>query len=335
MLPDGRIFGRFFYDDLQPQQIHQISVAGSDIHNWHYTSMRITDDEAQRRNLQAFGEKTIRMLNRMKIGIVGCSGTGSPTIEQLKRLAVGELVLVDPDYVDLMNLNRIIGSTHKDAENKVLKVDVMKREIAAVDFGTQVTVFSTHLSLCAVVKELADCDVLFGCVDSAEGRHMLNLIASYYLVPLFDMGVKMIADGEGGIDGIYGTVHYIQPLHSSLWSRGQYDIERAVAESVKRTDQQEYERNRYLAKVGESSPAVISINMQVAATAVNDFLARIHPYRNIKNSEIDAIRVMFSDCIMFYETYPDACPFFGNLAGKGDIEPLLNNIELSKNEKAS
>ena len=335
MLPDGKIFGRFFYADMVPQTIHQISIAGSDILNWYDTPSHIASEEAQRRNLQAFGKKTISMLNRMKIGVVGCSGTGSPVIEQLKRLGVGELVLVDPDYVDMVNLNRIIGTTLNDAKNRRMKVDVMKREIDLLPFGTRVKVYPTHLFLRDVVKELAECDLLFGGVDSAEGRHFMSLISSYYLSPYFDMGVKLLADGQGGIDGIYGTVHYIQPFHSSLWSRGQYDMETVVAESIKRTDQREFERNRYLAKIGESSPAVISINMQVASTAVNEFLARIHPYRNIDNREIDAIRVLFSDCTMFYEAYPDICPFFSNVAGKGDIEPLLNNIELSMDEKAA
>jgi hypothetical protein len=278
--------------------------------------------------MQAFGKGTVRKLNRMKIGVVGCSGTGSPTIEQLKRLGIGELVIVDPDFVDFLNLNRILNTTYKDAEDKLLKVDVMKRSIEEVGFGTKVITFATHISVREVVKELADCDVLFSCVDGAEGRHVLNLISSYYVIPLFDMGVKLIADGHGGIDGIHGSVHYVQPLGSSLLSREQYDLVQLQAESQRRVDKEEYERNRYLARVNEGSPAVISINMQAAAIAVNEFLARIHVYRNINNRDVDVIRIMYSDCALYYETFTTACPYFSRFTGIGDMDPLLNNIEL-------
>jgi hypothetical protein len=329
MLPDGRIFGRFFNAEMLVEDIHQVSVAGSDILNWYYTAERAIDEEIQVRNTQTFGSKTILMLNRMKIGVVGCSGTGSPSIEQLKRLGAGELVLVDPDFVDVLNLNRIVGSTRKDAEDKLMKVEVMKRGIDEAGFGTATRTFPTHISYRDVIKELADCDILFGCVDGAEGRHVLNLIASYYLVPYFDLGVKLFADGDGGIDGIFGTVHYIQPLGSSLWSRGQYSLEAVRAESLKRIDHEEYKRNRYLDKVNESSPAVITINMQVSAAATNEFLGRIHPYRNVNNTEFDTIRIMFSDCVMYTESFPEPCAYFSKFAGIGDIEPILNGIEFS------
>lgn len=335
MLPDGRILGRLFFNDIQPVEISHISIAGSDIHNWYYGEYYMHEDEAQQRNLQAFGKKTVTMLNRLKIGVVGCSGTGSPTIEQLKRLSVGELVLVDNDIMDLVNVNRIIGSTRQDAIAKTLKVDIMKREIEAAGFNTRVTTFSSLISDHNVIKELADCDILFSCVDSAEGRHVLNQISSYYLIPLFDMGVKLQSDGKGGIDSIDGVVHVVLPGGSSLMSRNQYTLERVASESQKRLDKEEYERNRYLLKAGESSPAVISVNMQAAATAVNEFLARIHPFRNFDNRDCDAVRIMFAECLMYRDQFPEQCPYFSKKIGLGDVEPLLNSIEFSRNEKAA
>lgn len=330
MLPDKRIFGRFFDHEMKIETIHQVTIAGSDIHIWHYSEhINQMNCDAQIRNMQTFGEKTVKMLNKMKIGIVGCSGTGSPTVEQLKRLGVGKLVLVDPDFIDTVNLNRIIGSTFQDAQNKRKKVEVMKRGIDETGIGTQTTIFSTHILERNVVKELAECDILFGCVDGAEGRHILNQISTYYIIPLFDLGVKLEADGKGEINGVFGSVHYIQPCGSSLLSRNQYDLVTLTSEGVKRTNNEEFERNKYLVNVNESSPAVISINMQVSSTAINDFLARIHSFRNVSNEEIDVIRIMFADCTTYPETLKEPCPFFFKNVGKGDVEPLLHNFELS------
>lgn len=333
MLPDGRIFGRFFDADMRIEPIHQISVAGHDLHQWNYGNDQQYNERLQLRNLQAFGQKTIQLLSNMKIAVIGCSGTGSIVIEQLKRYGVGHLVLVDPDYVDFLNLNRIVSSTQKDAELKISKTLVMKRGIQETGFGTMVTRFEKHVSEVEIVKELADSDILFSCVDGAEGRHVANLISSFYNMLLIDMGVKLDADREGGIRNIHGCVHIVQPGGSSLLSRGQYTMDAVRSESIRRTNAEEVKRNQYLAAVNESSPAVISINMQVAATAVNEFLARLHPYRNISNKDIDAIKVMFNDAVCYPEALPEACPFFEKMVGKGDVEPLLNNPELSQHKR--
>lgn len=335
MLPNGRIFGRFFIDEKKIEIVHQISVAGSTIHNWYYDAERPYNEDLQTRNLQAFGKKTIQMLSKMKIGIVGCSGTGSPTIEQLKRYGVGTLVLVDPDFVDFLNLNRIIVSNFSDAKNKRLKTEVMKRGIEEVGFGTRVITFPSHISYVEVIKELADCDIVFSCVDGAEGRHILNLISSFYVIPLIDMGVKLKAVEQGGIDSIYGSVHFVQPGGSSLLSRGQYNLEKMRSEAIRRSNNEEAKRNQYLANVNESNPAVISINVQVSSAAVNEFLARLHPYRNVNNAEIDIVRVMFGECAMYGEAASVPCDFFGKYVGIGDIEPLLNNPEFSYVTKAA
>lgn len=329
MLPDGRIFGRFFNGNMGTEQADQISVAGSTLFNWHYDADNPFIEKLQLRNLQAFGHRTIQMLANMKIGVVGCSGTGSIVIEQLKRYGVGHLVLVDPDYVDFLNLNRILNATEADAEAKLPKTEVMKRSILETGFKTVVTIFTAHISSREIIKELADCDLLFSCVDGAEGRHVLNMISSIYNLALIDMGVKLDAEKGGGIRNIFGSVHYVQPGGSSLLSRGQYTIDALRSESIRRTNAEEVKRNQYLAEVKESSPAVIGINMQVASIAVNEMLARLHPYRNVDNEDIDIIRVMFNDVSSFPESDPVSCPFFTAYVGKGDIEPLLNNPEFS------
>ncbi len=339
MLPSGRIFGRFIYEQFRLEPVHQISVAGSNIQNWYYANIGVAiNDELQLRNMQTFGEGTIKTLNKLKVGVVGCSGTGSPVIEQLKRLGVGELVLVDPDYIDKVNMNRIVNATFDDAVNKRGKAEVMRRSVEEAGFGTRVTIFESHITEYNVIKELADCDILIGCVDGSEGRHILNQISSYYVLPYIDLGVRIDADGQGGINGIFGTVNYIQPGGSSLLSREVYTTAKLAAESMKRTDVAMYtslERSKYLASVNESSPAVISVNMQVAATAMNELLARIHKYRNVDNHDVDVIRIFFGEIFMLYESSPIPCEYFCGMVGKGDIDPLLNNPSIENDQKAA
>jgi hypothetical protein len=220
----------------------------------------------------------------------------------------------------------------EDAQNMVNKTAVVKREVQQVGFGTEVTAFGKDIVNRDVVKALSHCDILFGCVDGVEARYVLDLISTFYLVPLIDIGVKLDADGKGNIDGIYGTVHFIQPGGSSLLSRGQYSLTELTAASVKRATPDEYKRNRYLAEVNEDTPAVISVNMLAASYAVNELLARIHQYRFVAASQVDAIRIHFNLVRVIVEKHPEACAFFSKYVGWADRDPLLNMIELSNVE---
>jgi molybdopterin/thiamine biosynthesis adenylyltransferase len=106
-------------------------------------------------------------------------------------------VLVDPDVVEKKNLNRILNSTAADAAQAMPKARLMKRMIDAL--GRDQVVVPLHMNLDTVeaAERVAECDVLFGCVDTAEGRHLANRLAAYYLLPYIDVGVSLAADGKG------------------------------------------------------------------------------------------------------------------------------------------
>ena len=98
--------------------------------------------------------------------------------------------------------------------------------------GTVVDTYPTSLFDARAVRAVASCDVVFGCMDSIDGRHLLNKLATFYLLPYFDMGVKIEADGAGGVDQVCGTVHYLQPGGSSLLSRHVYTMEQVRAAGI-------------------------------------------------------------------------------------------------------
>ena len=222
LIDDGRLFGRVVTEDGKFQPLQAVNVVGHDIERFASDNGTAAVPEHGRRIAQTFGGGTFERLRQLKVGVVGCSGTGSPVIEQLARNCVGSLVLVDPDHVEDKNLNRIANTTRADAEQGRLKVDVAARAIAAMGLGTSVRTLASTLFDPAVVRELASCDVLFGCMDTVDGRHLLNKLAAFYLIPYFDLGVKIEADGMGGVNQVCGSVHYLQPGGSSLLSRHVY-----------------------------------------------------------------------------------------------------------------
>ena len=85
----------------------------------------------------------------------------------------------------------------------------------------------------------------------------------------------------------------------------------------------------YIRGVNEDQPAVIQLNMLIASLAINEFLARLHPYRTDSNAEYAAFRVSLSHGIFGGESDGASCPVVGRHVGRGDVEPLLDLPELS------
>ena len=302
MLPDGRIFGRFVYDDVSFHPIDRILVAGNSVQVWDYgNDYEFKDFEL--RNLQTFGPQTIRLLKKLNAVVVGCSGTGSPVIEQLTRLGIGKLLLIDPDRVEDKNLNRIINSTSIDAKKKRKKVKVLRKRINKIGLGTKVEI--SDQNICdskELLKKIATYDIVFGCTDTIESRHFLNRLSTFFITPYIDLGVKLVANKNFGIDKIAGAVHYLQPKGSSLLSRGVYDLEQFEADRMCRKNPELYKHLRkdgYIknASVRVDSPAVISVNMHIAAIAVNEFLNKIHHFKSSSPADSAIIRIAITDDI--------------------------------------
>ncbi|WP_158807800.1 ThiF family adenylyltransferase [Beijerinckia sp. L45] len=339
LLPDGRMFGRAVKADGIFEPIETIMVVGDDLEIWHEDEFTPTETKAAlpeftRRHAQAFGDRTTRRLRRMSAAVIGCSGTGSIVIEQLVRLGIGRLVIVDDDIVKSLNLNRILNATQADAEAEILKVDMTSDAIARVGLGTEVERFATNLADADAVRAVAGCDVVFGCVDTAEGRFMANLLATYYVLPYIDVGVALDADETGAITQVCGYVHYLQPGASSLLSRGAITMAEVTAEALKRQNPEQYtERKKagYIQNVQEDRPAVISVNAVLAGMAVNELLARLHGFRDEPNGCYGTIGMSISQVAFYPEAETGTpCKILARHVGRGDIVPLLEQAELSE-----
>lgn len=338
LMRDGRVFGRKVAEDGAFTDFAHTTIVGDNITRYGARASSTHIPEFGRRVAQSFGAGTFQKLRELKIGIVGCSGTGSVVVEQLARNCVGQIILVDPDHVEEKNLNRILNATLEDARNRINKTHLAQRAIEAMGLGTKVKAFPRDLFDVAVVRELASCDVLFGCMDTIDGRFLLNKLATFYAIPYLDLGVKIEADGRGGVEQVCGTVHYLKPGGSSLLSRHTFTMEQVRAAGLKRTDPEHYAtllEHGYIHGVAEDRPAVIQLNALIASYAVNELLARLHPYRSEPNGDFAVTRVSLSHGFVAHERDGDACPVLARHVGRGDVNPLLDWAELSKKESCS
>ena len=334
MLPDASMKARVCDKGERFFPIGSVSVVGDSIKIWKQQKAEGAVPGYGIRVLQTFGKGTFNRLRQLKVGVVGCSGTGSIVVELLARNCVGSIVLADPDLVEEKNLNRIINARRADAQNGIPKVEVLKRAVEEMGMDVHVDAYKSDTYSRDVLEALTDCDVIFGCVDSAAGRYHLECLASAYLLPYFDVGVYLQADGKGGIAQADAAAHYVHPENGSLLDRKVYTSGQVTSEGWRRDDKNYYENQRregYLEGIAEDQPAVLSVNMQAACLSFNDFLARLHGFRLDSNSEFGMQQFqLVQGCYLNQDGGNAPNPIFEKYLGMGERSLLIRNLKRGK-----
>ena len=160
MFPDGCMIARTVDDCGRFGPFSSVNVVGDDLPFWPARADESAIPEFGRRVAQTFGAGTYELLRQLRVAVIGCSGTGSPAVEQLARNSVGTLVLVDPDRVEAKNLNRILNATRADARKRRFKVDVLARAISKMGLGTVVETYPMSLFDPSAIKAVASCDIV-------------------------------------------------------------------------------------------------------------------------------------------------------------------------------
>jgi hypothetical protein len=277
-------------------------------------------------------------MRRLRFVIVGASGTGSLVSEQLIRSHAGSVVPVDPDKIERKNLNRILHSTVKDAEDGLSKVLRLEQSARAIGFDVEIVPLSTSLDAPAVIREVSASDAAFGCMDTVDGRALLNRICTFYLLPFVDVGVRLDADGSGGVEQICGAIHYFQPGRSSFFTRNVFTADDVFAAAMKRRDPAEYQKRveqKYIRGVAEDRPAVMPVNMVYAGLAVMEFFARVHRYRLDGNADYAYTILGLSQGILEHGPEGPDCPSLARYVGRGDMAPLLDMPDYTEMPRAA
>lgn len=240
------------------------------------------------RQIRAFGKDVQTTLQKLNVGIVGVGGTGSAVAEQLIRLGIGTLSVFDHDVLDTTNVNRVYGSRVSDAGKP--KVEIIRRLAEDIGLGTNVRTFQKPISSKSMVEEIKKCDVVFGCTDDNWGRSILCRVATYYYIPVIDMGVK-IDSSEEIIRSIHGRTTVLVPGHACLFCRERINgkmLSSEIAEATNPIEAAKQRKEGYIPELPDTAPAVIPFTAITASSSVAELLHRITGYlgNERKTSEV-------------------------------------------------
>ena len=172
----------------------------------------MTDDELLRYSrhilLEEFGIAGQQRLRAARALVIGAGGLGSPVALYLASAGIGRLTLVDPDVVDLTNLQRQIAHTQDRIGNP--KVQSARVAALALDPTLDVVVHERRADPASLADWVTQADIVLDCSDNFATRQAVNAAC-------VAAGVPLVAGAAIGFDGqvsVYDTRSAASPCYA-------------------------------------------------------------------------------------------------------------------------
>ena len=288
------------------------------------------------RQVRAFGAELQRRLAGLRVGLVGLGGLGSALAEQLARLGVHDWVLVDPDVVDLTNLNRLVNATLTDAQNARPKVNVARSSIRQSNPKACVRALQSDTFDPDAQRALKACDLLIVATDNHASRMVINRLAVQYLIPLLHIGFNISAgepahpgyppadparDGGRPVTDISGEFAMPDLGRWCLHCAGLVDPQQAGWELAPAAQRDILRQRGYVADT--PAPAVRHLDGLVASLAAAEIHNLALAYKPQQRYLVyDALRSEIAPLQVTASEHCPVCSAEQGVLGLGDLEPL-------------
>lgn len=149
------------------------------------------------------------LLLQSKVAVFGCGGLGGYIIEELARLGVGRITVVDPDVFEEHNLNRQLLCTQDVLGKK--KVDAAAQRVAAINPAVRLQAFDVAFGRDNSTALLEGAVVAADALDSIPIRLELAEACKDQDIPLVH---GAIAGWSGHIAVLYPDENILQHLYA-------------------------------------------------------------------------------------------------------------------------
>ncbi|MCS7272911.1 MAG: ThiF family adenylyltransferase [Fimbriimonadales bacterium] len=213
------------------------------------------------RQVRAFGTEGQTILGTLRVAIVGAGGLGSQIANALALLGVGQLLLVDPDRLELSNLNRVVGASYAQALRRWRKVYALAQRLNRARPPELRTIVPLPFDgrTPRALSHLLSCDVIVGAVDSAVVRQYLNTVAACALIPYLDAGVGIRSE-HGRLQQGGGQVQVIVPGATACLACVERGIRQSVEEQLTPHQRALAIRGGYIQGEAIPNPQVVFLN---------------------------------------------------------------------------
>ena len=174
-----------------------------------------------KRTLDSWGIEAQARLARTHVCVVGAGSVGGMVLESLARVGVEQVTIIDHDFIEAHNLDRLIYATPADVGLR--KATIASARYRQVTTASRPIVHTVPLSIRSerAYCKAADADLILCCVDNAEARDVLNHLAYSNCLPLIDGGV-LVDSTNAGLHSAKWRLNLVGPGMTCLRCRDQY-----------------------------------------------------------------------------------------------------------------
>jgi len=218
-------------------------------------------------------------LRNLCVAVVGCGGLGSPIAEQLVRMGVNELIIIDNDLLDTpSNIRRVFGSKSSDLKAKppLSKVDVVGGYLRGLELGVKICQVKGDVRTERVFRHLLDADIVLMGTDTHGSRAIVNELPSKYLTPVIDVGVRVGAKNDNRLSNLVADIRILTPETPCLWCRNAISADTVRAENLSPREHSQLVREGYVVHgIGEPEPSVTALTVLGSGLATCALLAAL------------------------------------------------------------
>jgi len=220
------------------------------------------------RQVRFLGEAGQTHLAGSRIAVVGLGGVGSMVVQDLARMGVGNLLLIDSDKFDETNLSRMVTALFRDIARTPPKTLLASRYVKLVNPNVSCEIVEDDVAYAQVADKLIDCDFIFLCADTMRARLVVNAIVNQHLIPAVQVGSKILVAKQGGqLEQFYSVVRHMRPGGGCLFCNGLISGYRLAIEEKSEAD---WRVQNYGTEA--PNPSVITLNGIGASRSTHDFL---------------------------------------------------------------
>lgn len=119
-------------------------------------------------------QNSASILMNKKVAIVGIGGLGSHSAEYMTRMGIGNIVLIDDDFVEGSNLARQGLYYHQDSVQHIQKVERAGEQLIKMNPEVKLTLCPYRLTKDNISKLFEDVDLVLDGTDNLSTRYLIN-----------------------------------------------------------------------------------------------------------------------------------------------------------------
>ncbi len=142
-----------------------------------FTDLFMISKEAYQRysrhlNLPDFDVETQERLMNARVLVIGAGGLGTPLLQYLVAAGVGHIGIMDPDVVELSNLQRQV--LYSEGDLGTSKVDCIAKKLRAQNSMINITTYKEKIDNSNALKIIRDYDLVADGSDNFPTRYLVN-----------------------------------------------------------------------------------------------------------------------------------------------------------------